>query len=64
MGRVYLDRRAPQKARVGRNPATGEEMTIPAKPARWTPKISFSTQVTDRAAALPADEDDSAERGN
>jgi nucleoid DNA-binding protein len=64
MGRVYLDRRAPQKARVGRNPATGEEMTIPAKPARWAPKISFSTHVTDRAAALPADEDDTAERGN
>ena len=63
MGRVYLDRRAPQKARVGRNPATGEEMTIPAKPARWAPKISFATQVTDRAAALPADEDDTAERG-
>ncbi|MFW5684332.1 MAG: HU family DNA-binding protein [Spirochaetota bacterium] len=61
LGRVFLGKRGPQKARVGRNPATGEELLIPAKPPRWAPRISFSSQITDRAAALPIDESDAGE---
>jgi len=34
MIKIRLVRKAPSKARKGRNPATGEEITIPAKPAR------------------------------
>lgn len=63
LGRIFVDRREPQKARVGRNPATGEELVIPAKPARWTPKISFSTQVSERAGALPVEEEPGEEHG-
>ena len=52
LGRLFIDTRPPQKARVGRNPATGEELTIPAKPARGVPKISFSRYMKERAEPL------------
>ena len=52
IARLFLSKRPPQKARVGRNPATGEEMTIPAKPATAVPKASFSQHVKDRAAQI------------
>ncbi|MFP4563770.1 MAG: HU family DNA-binding protein, partial [Spirochaetia bacterium] len=58
LGRISIKRRPPQKARVGRNPATGEEMTIPAKPARGVPKISFSKHLKQRAAEVELDEED------
>lgn len=50
IARLFLAKRSAQKARVGRNPATGEEMTIPAKPATAAPKASFSSHIKDRAA--------------
>ena len=56
LGRISIKRRPPQKARVGRNPATGEEMTIPAKPAQGVPKISFSRYLKQRAAEVELDE--------
>ncbi len=49
-GRISAKIRPPQKARVGRNPSTGEEMTIPAKPAQAVPKMSFSTYFKERTA--------------
>jgi nucleoid DNA-binding protein len=52
IARVFLSKRPPQKARVGRNPATGEEMTIPAKPATAVPKASFSQHLKDRASQI------------
>jgi nucleoid DNA-binding protein len=52
IARLFLAKRPPQKARVGRNPATGEEMTIPAKPATAVPKASFSQHIKDRAGNL------------
>jgi len=57
LGRVSIKQRPPQKARVGRNPATGEEMTIPAKPAQGVPKFSFSSYLKQRAAELELDEE-------
>jgi len=57
IGRIYVKQRPPQKARVGRNPATGEEITIPAKPAQGVPKFSFSSHLKERAAEVELDED-------
>ncbi|MFP4374921.1 MAG: HU family DNA-binding protein [Spirochaetaceae bacterium] len=61
IGRLYLGRRSAQKARMGRNPSTGEEMLIPAKPETGVPKMSFSRHLKERAAsskaALEQDED-------
>lgn len=53
LGTAYLNIRPPRKARVGRNPATGEEMTIKAKPAVPVPKFSFSSRLKDRSAQIP-----------
>jgi nucleoid DNA-binding protein len=60
LGRMGLRVRAAQKARVGRNPATGEEMTIPAKPRHPVPKMSFSSSIRERAAQIDPDEIESA----
>ncbi len=59
LGRLSVKQRPPQKARVGRNPATGEEMTIPAKPAQGVPKISFSSYIKQRVAEMELDEEES-----
>jgi nucleoid DNA-binding protein len=52
LGRMGLRMRKAQKARVGRNPATGEEITIPAKPRHPVPKMFFSTSIKERAAQV------------
>jgi len=41
-----------------RNPATGEELMIPAKDAHLAPAFKFSARARERAANLPIDEDD------
>ena len=41
-GKVYVKVRPATKARVGRNPITGEEMKIAAKKATKVPKFTFS----------------------
>lgn len=55
LGKFQLGVRGAQKARVGRNPATGEEMTIPAKPAQPVPKFSFSSAIKERAGRTPVE---------
>ncbi len=52
IGKLFLKKRPAQKARVGRNPATGEEITIKAKPETFIPRISFSRHLKERASAL------------
>lgn len=42
IGKVYAKIKPATKARKGRNPITGEEMTIPAKKATKVPKFTFS----------------------
>jgi len=42
MGKVYAKVKPATKARKGRNPITGEEITIPAKKATKVPKFTFS----------------------
>ncbi len=53
LGRLRLGARPAQKARIGRNPATGGEVLIPAKPETSVPKFSFSGKLKERAAAVP-----------
>lgn len=52
MGKLSLRLRPPQKARIGKNFATGEEITIKAKPEMAVPKISFSGYMKERAAKI------------
>jgi nucleoid DNA-binding protein len=40
-GKFYLHHKKASKARMGRNPATGEAMKIKAKPASWVPKFRY-----------------------
>jgi nucleoid DNA-binding protein len=49
IGRLYLKKRAAQKARMGHNPATGEEMLIKAKPETAVPRINFSGRLKEKA---------------
>ena len=41
-GKMYIKIKPATKARKGRNPLTGEEITIKAKPATKVPKFTFS----------------------
>jgi nucleoid DNA-binding protein len=54
IGKLYLGSRSAQKARMGRNPQTGEEMLIPAKPETGVPKLNFSKHLKERAASSKA----------
>ena len=42
LGKVYVSVKPARKARMGRNPATGEEIKIAAKRATKVPKFTFS----------------------
>jgi nucleoid DNA-binding protein len=57
MGRFQLHKRPPQKARLGHNPATGEQLLIPAKPATYVPRFSASTDLKERAARVPVNDE-------
>ncbi len=49
LGKLFLRMRPAAKARVGKNPATGVTITIPARPPRAVPRFSFSRLVKDRS---------------
>jgi nucleoid DNA-binding protein len=49
IGRLFLKKRAPRKARVVVNPATGKEITVPARPEEAVPRISFSRALKEKA---------------
>lgn len=53
LGRLFLGTRSAQKARVGHNPATGEELLIPAKPETAVPRFAFSKHIKERASRVP-----------
>jgi nucleoid DNA-binding protein len=42
IGKMFIRVRPARPARQGRNPATGQEITIPAKPATRVPRFTFS----------------------
>jgi nucleoid DNA-binding protein len=56
LGKMRLRLRPPQKARVGRNPSTGEEITVSAKPAMYVPALSFSSSLKEKARSVSVDE--------
>jgi len=49
LGKVYVKVRPATKARMGRNPITGEEMKIAAKKATKVPKFTFSEAYKEEA---------------
>ncbi|HAK45616.1 MAG TPA: hypothetical protein DCO79_06815 [Spirochaeta sp.] len=57
LGKFSIKTRDAQKARVVKHPATGEEMTVGAKPAKGVPKISFSSYLKERAEGIVSIED-------
>lgn len=50
LGKMSLSLKKAQKARVGRNPLTGEELVVNAKPATLVPRFSFSKAYKDKAS--------------
>ena len=54
MGRLSLRRRPARKARVGINPATGEKITLKARPEEQAPRMAFSRLLKDRVRQTPA----------
>ena len=52
IGRLSLAKRPARKARAGINPATGEPLTIPARPETMAPRMRFSRALKERLAAL------------
>ncbi len=56
IGNLSLKLRAAQKARVIKNPATGQEITIDAKPAMFVPKVSFSKSIKEKASNVVVEE--------
>ncbi|MCG8571900.1 MAG: HU family DNA-binding protein [Spirochaetes bacterium] len=57
LGKAFLKVKPAQKARVGRNPATGEEITIAAKPEMMVPKISFGKEMKEKAEMMKIPEE-------
>jgi nucleoid DNA-binding protein len=49
MGRLSLRKHAARKARLGINPATGERITLNARPEELAPKMTFSRVLKERA---------------
>lgn len=54
LGKVYLQKKAPQKARVMKG-FDGKEVTVPAKPESTIPKIKFSKYLKDRVIDVDFD---------
>jgi nucleoid DNA-binding protein len=42
IGKMFIRMRPARAARTGRNPLTGQEITIPAKPATKVPRFTYS----------------------
>jgi len=53
LGTLRLRQLPARRARVGLNPATGQPITIPARPAQAAPRFSFSRLLKERARQLP-----------
>lgn len=53
LGRLTMTLKPARKARIGRNPATGEELTVPAKDAYMAPAFKFSSRAKERTGNLP-----------
>ncbi len=58
LGRLSLKVTPRRKARLVRNPRSGEEITVPARDACYRPAFKFSAGVKERAESLPLAEGD------
>lgn len=56
IGKLRLHKRPETKKRMGRNPATGEEIVIQPKPARFVPKFRMSKSCKDACLSLVEDQ--------
>ncbi|AFG36267.1 HU family DNA-binding protein [Spirochaeta africana] len=61
LGRAFLQQQAARKPYMGRNPATGEDLLIPAKPPTMVPKFSYSSAVKSAAERIHVPEEDASE---
>lgn len=52
LGKLSMKWKAERKARLGRNPATGEEITIGAKEAHYAPSFKFSSKVKEKCESV------------
>lgn len=52
IGTISLRLQAPKKARVMKNIANGKDILVPAKPATYVPKCSFSKQLKTKGALV------------
>lgn len=57
LGKLSLKWKAERKARIGRNPATGEELTIGAKEAHYGPAFRFASSVKEKCERLEKTEE-------
>jgi nucleoid DNA-binding protein len=55
LGRLFLKGQPARKARVGVNPATGQKITVAARPPQAVPRMSFSRLLKERAKAWMPD---------
>jgi nucleoid DNA-binding protein len=54
LGRLSLRKRPSRKARIGINPATGDKITLKARPEEQVPRMAFSHLLKERARQTPA----------
>lgn len=52
IGKMVLKKQASRKARVMTSPRTGEEITVPAKPEMFVPKMSFSKAIKEKSSSV------------
>jgi len=52
VGKLRLHKKKAARARMGRNPSTGEEIKIKARPAMYVPKLRMSKACKDGCAEL------------
>jgi nucleoid DNA-binding protein len=57
IGTLRLRMLPARKARVGLNPATGQRITIPARPQQAAPRFAFSRLLKERARQLPVSQE-------
>jgi hypothetical protein len=58
LGKMFVTKRPARKARVGRHPITGGEITIKAKPEAFFPRFAPSRYLRGKALGAGAEADD------
>jgi nucleoid DNA-binding protein len=56
LGRLSLRKRPARKARIAVNPATGDKITLAARPEEQAPRMTFSRLLKERARQTPVSE--------